>query len=210
MRHWFSLARVVSLAVFTSALLALAVTPSGASSNTFNVSKVGASFAIPTKWLHVPLDGSKISGLLKTAAKNNPQLKSALTQEVTEAAKKGISFFVFGPITENFAANVNIIVTSAAGEPTGSAYYDGLVSDLKKQLATEGFKDLSVAARQLPMGKEIEVTYTLASSTSAPPAQGLQLYVRHNNNVDIITFTSISQQTDIAAAKVLEDSWKWN
>ena len=60
------------------------------------------------------------------------------------------------------------------------------------------------------MGKEIVVNYHLSEGAGRLPAQGLQIYARHKDKFDIITFTSTSQATDAAAAQVLEDSWKWN
>jgi hypothetical protein len=210
MKHWFSFPRVVVMSVVASAVLALAVGPSGATSNSFNVTKVGASFALPAKWIHVPLKGADINKILNTASKDNPQLKSVLTTEVTQADKKGIIFFAFGSVAHDFLSNVNIIVTSAAGEPSGSSYYGDVVSQLKAQLPTGGFKDVHVSIRQLPMGKEIVVNYHLSEGAGRLPAQGLQIYARHKDKFDIITFTSTSQATDAAAAQVLEDSWKWN
>jgi hypothetical protein len=210
MRKRFSFVRVVSTIVVTSAMLGLASAPSGASSNRFNVLKGGFSIALPANWLHVPLDGTDINGILKSASKDNPQLKGALSKEVVQAAKKGVSFFAFGPISNGFVANVNIIVTSAGGEPKGSSYFGAVDAQLKVQLAAAGFKDLKASIRQLPMGKGIYVDYDLSSGAGKPPAQGLQLYLRRNGKVDIITFPSTSQKTDKAAATVLEDSWKWN
>lgn len=214
MKHRYSFPHVVWVAALASALLAVTGVPSGASSpapsNRFDVTRAGASFTLPAKWVHIPLDGNDISGILKVAGKNNPQLKRALTNEVTQAAKKGISFFAFGPITDNFAANLNIIETSAQGAPTGPSYYTYVESQLKTQLSAGGFRDLKVAVRQLPMGKEIEVNYNLSSGANSPPAQGLQLYVRRHDKVDILTFTSVSQKIDIAVARVVENSWKWN
>ena len=63
---------------------------------------------------------------------------------------------------------------------------------------------------QLPMGKEIEATYNLSVKLSGVPAQGLQLYLKHKSHIDIITFTSTTKSTNLAAAKVVEDSWQWN
>ena len=60
------------------------------------------------------------------------------------------------------------------------------------------------------MGKEIEATYNLSVKLSGVPAQGLQLYLKHKTHIDIITFTSTTKSTNLAAAKVVEDSWQWN
>jgi hypothetical protein len=210
MKKRFSLVRVVSTIVVAGVTLGLAAVPSGASNNRFHVSKGGFSFALPAKWLHVPLDGTDINGILKSASKNNPQLKSALTKEVVEAAKKGISFFAFGPIANGFASNVNIIVTTAGGAPSGPVFFADVEAQLKVQLVSAGFKHLKTSIRQLPMGIGVYDTYQLSAGVGKAPVHGLQLYLRHKDKVEIITFTSTTEKSDTAAATVLENSWKWS
>jgi hypothetical protein len=209
MNRWFSPRRVLAFLVVSAALSGLLTLPAAAGTRV-QETKYGFSFSLPTKWTPVPLNGGDISGILDQATKSDPSLKGALTKEITKAAKSAIKFFAFGPIHDNFASNINIIVTSSAGYSTGPSYFGVADSQVKIELTQAGFMDLKTSVVQLPMGKELEATYDLPVSLSGVPAQGLQLYIKHKAYIEIITFTSTLRSTNVAAAHVLEDSWQWN
>ena len=210
MSKWFPPRRSLAFLVVSGAVAGLLALPAAAAGTRVDESKYGFSFSLPTKWIKIPLNGSDISGILDQATKADPSLKSALTKEVTQAAKGTIKFFALGPIQHKFASNINIIVVSSAGYPTNSSYFSVADSQVKIELTQAGFKDLQTSVVQLPMGKEIEATYNLSVKLSGVPAQGLQLYLKHKTHIDIITFTSTTKSTNLAAAKVVEDSWQWN
>ncbi len=198
------------LFIAVAAMVALWTLPADAAGTRVNETKYGFSFSLPVKWVPIPLNGGDISKILVKATKADPALKKGLTKEVEQAAKSAVKFFAIGPISNAFASNINIIVESSAGLPTGPSYFSIIEPQIKAQLIKAGFKDLQTAVVQLAMGKEITATYQLPTGVAGGVVQGLQLYVRHRSHVEIITFTSSTKSTDHSAATVLEDSWKWN
>jgi len=185
-----------------TAMVALCALPAGAAGTRVNETKYGFSFSLPAKWVSIPLNGVDISKILGKATKADPALKKGLTKEVKQAAKNAIKFFAVGPISNAFASNINIIVESSAGLPTGSSYFSLIEPQIKAQLTKDGFEGLQTAVVQLAMGKEITATYHLPTGVAGEFAQGFQLYVRHKSHVEIITFTSSAQSIDHRAATV--------
>ena len=209
MSAWANSRCAALLLALSGAVLVMGAAQSAATSTRVNESKYGFSFTLPPKWEQIPLNGRDISGILDQALKADPAMKGSMTKEVQAAAKNGIKFFAIGPVLDQFASNLNIIVTSSAGYPNNSSYYGIADSQIKINLTEAGFKDLKTSLVHLPFGKEIEATYELPSSLSGVPADGLQLYVKHKSHFEVITFTSHSSSVNQAAAEILEQSWKW-
>lgn len=202
--------RGVMLSIAVAAMVALCALPAGAAGTRVNETKYGFSFSLPANWVPIPLNGADISKILGRATKADPALKKGLTKEIEQAAKSAVKFFAVGPISNSFASNINIIVESSAGQPTGPSYFSVIEPQIKSQLIKDGFEGLQTAVVQLAMGKEITATYHLPTGVAGQVAQGLQLYVRHKSHIEIITFTSTTQSIDHSAATVLEDSWQWH
>ena len=59
---------------------------------------------------------------LNSASHDDPTLANALSSEVTSGAAKGMKVFAVGPRAGSTVPNVNVIVTSSAGAPTGRAF----------------------------------------------------------------------------------------
>jgi hypothetical protein len=184
--------------------------PAGAAGTQINEVKYGFSFLIPVNWNQVPLSGKNVVTELNKLIKNDPSLRSSLTNEVKQDAKNGIKFFAIGPVLDGFASNVNIIVTSSAGYPNNSSYFGIAESQISSNLTKEGLKNLDVTEVQLPFGKEIEGTYKLPLAMTGVQAYGMQLYVKYKKHLEFVTFTSHSKSVNEAALNVLIHSWKWN
>ncbi len=198
------------LFIAAAAMVALCALPAGAAGTRVNETKYGFSFSLPVKWVTIPLNGADISKILGRATRADPALKKGLTKEIEQAAKSAVKFFAVGPISNGFASNINIIVESSAGLPTGPSYFSVIEPQIKAQLTKAGFEDLKTAVVQLAMGQEITATYQLPTGVAGGVVQGLQLYVRHKSHVEIITITSTTKSADHRAATVLEDSWQWH
>jgi hypothetical protein len=149
-------------------------------------------------------------GLLNKLTKDDPSLEASFTKEVKQAAKSTIKFFAIGPVQDQFASNLNVIITSSAGYPNNNSYFGIADSQIKVNLVEAGFKELKTSAVVLPPGKALQATYDLPLALSGVPAYELQLYIKHKTQIEIITFTSHSKPVNRSAARALEDGWKWN
>jgi hypothetical protein len=206
--------RNVVLCAFVPLFLALTVTlltsgTSGASTKTVTDAKYGLSFNLPDQWQEIPLTGSDITGLLDLVTKADPSMKSSLTKEVKQAAKTGIKIFALGPISDDFASNLNVIVEPLAGGPSTAGYFDQLGLEAKLNLAGAGMKKIVTSKVHWSQGEILQAKYTLHLSTSKVSVQGIQDYVWHKGNIFIVTFSSSKLSTDKAVAKIVSRSWHW-
>ena len=111
---------LMGTSVLLAAVLVLGETGASASSGTvLKEPQYGFSFQLPANWKQVPLDGSDVTALLNSASHDDPTLANALSSEVTSGAAKGMKVFAIGPLAGSTVPNVNVIVTSSAGAPTG-------------------------------------------------------------------------------------------
>ncbi|MFI5035461.1 MAG: hypothetical protein ACHQFZ_04580 [Acidimicrobiales bacterium] len=184
--------------------------PVGAAGSKLTDSKYGFSFSIPPGWQKIPLTGGDISGLLDLLTKSDPTMKGALTNEVKQAAKQGIKDFAFGPISHNFASNINVIVEAASGPSSGSSYFDQAGVEVKISLTGFGMTNVKTSTVDLPFGKELQATYSLPKTLAPQWAYGLQLYLRHKLHLYIVTFSSSTLSRDRSTALQAERSWRWS
>ena len=146
--------RTFVIRTFVTLALALSITvlatgTSGASKKLVKDMRYGFSFTLPDHWQQIPLTGNDISGLLDLATKADPSMKSSLTKEVKQAARSGVKIFALGPIINNFASNMNVVVEPLSSGPSTSGYFDELGAQVKLNLAGDGMKNAHTAAVDL-------------------------------------------------------------
>jgi len=182
----------------------------GASGATVRDAKDGISFSLPTAWLQIPLTGKDVSGLLAAATRADPALKSALSSQVQQYVKKGVRIFAVGPIVRAIASNINVIVASSAGLPTGPTYFDQMGVQVKIGLATIGASNIVTTPIAVATSRQLEATYSLTSAAVKGTAYGVQLYIRHRSNLAVVTVTSASEATSRRIAHDVESTWAWS
>jgi hypothetical protein len=192
------------------ALLVGAASPASAASSSVTSTKYGYSFGLQSGWQQIPLTGGDISGILTTVTKADPALKTALGNEVKQDAKQGVQSFAVGPIVNGFASNINVIVESVSGLPSGSSYFNEMKLGAKTDLAKIGMLHVASSIIETPIGKEIQATYTLPAKLAPPGTVGLQIYLRHKSLFYIVTITASTQSSNLITAGVVENSWKWS
>ena len=183
--------------------------PSGASGGVVVDRHDGITFSLPAKWSQVPLNGNDFLYFLSQAAKHNPAFKSAVTTQMKQMAKRGAKIFAVGPYQQDFLSNVNVIVVSAPGSPTGQAFFTAAQAQLKVELTSAGFRGLQFKVVSFPFGKALQGTYHLGLAGQTRPVQGLQLYIPHKSHIAIVTFTSLDQSTDQSVSTIVGQSWHW-
>ncbi len=195
--------------ILVSSATFFATGTSGASSLTVKDAKYHLSFTLPDHWQQIPLTGGDISGLLALAAKADPSLKRSLTAEVKQETKSGVKIFALGPIVDQFASNVNVIVEPQVEGPATSGYFNELGAAVKLNLANAGFKKLETSKVHWSQGDVLQVTYTLHLASVSVLVKGIQDYVWHKGKIFIVTVSSSQLSTDKAVAQLLGRSWHW-
>ncbi len=203
--------RVGTLAVICIVTGSLVVSTSswGAPGLVVKNPKDGFSFSLPSPWKQVPLSGNDIAYFLKEASKGDANLERTMTTQVEEAIKAGIRTFAVGPLAGNFLSNINVIVETAKGAPTGNAFYTAAQAQLQVALVADGFTDLKLKAVHLPLGKALQATYDLTNKSLRVTTAGLQLYILHKSNVFIVTISTHSHSLDRSLLKRVGESWRW-
>ncbi len=172
----------------------------------------GLSFSLPKGWTSIPLKAKDIGALLTQAAKADPALKGALSQQVSAASKKGLKVFAVGPLTGGFFPNFSIAMVYDPSLPTGSSFTSLMKMEVELELTKAGASAVTASAGVTPLGRAVEVGYVLhlqASAGRQPGVDGYQLYVEHGPRLYILTFTASSAAMDHATAAVVERTWKW-
>jgi hypothetical protein len=204
-----ALSRGALASLLAVAMLGIGVLPAGASGPTMKDSKFGFSFSMPNGWRQIPLTKSDISGLGDLLAKDDPSMKILIENQIKNAGQEGIKDLAFGPISTLFASNINVVVEPAAGPSSGSAYFDAEGLEAKLGLSSVGMSHIHTSTVTLPIGKELQATYTLPRKDGPKGASGLQLYVRRKSHLFIVTITSSTSSRDRSTALVVEKSWRW-
>jgi hypothetical protein len=170
-------------------------------------SKYGFTLTLPAKWTTVPLNGSDISSLLKSATHDDPALANSLNSQVAAATKEGIKVFAVGPLTAGFVPNVNIAVQSSSGAPSGSDFPAAAAVQAKISLGEAGAKQIKTSVLHDRMGAVAQVLYRLPLKTGT--VDGLQLYVEHGPHIAIVTVTTPSEALGRSISRTLTASWHW-
>lgn len=201
-------ATLVGASALVAALLLLGETGAGASSGAvIREPQYGFSFKLPANWKQVPLDGSDVTALLNAATHDDPTLANALDSEVTSAASKGMKVFAIGPLARSTVPNVNVIVTSSAGAPTGRAFAQTAIAEAKIEFTQVGASHLTTSIIKNRLGTSAEVAYELIVQSTVE--FGEQLYVQHGANVEIVTVTTSSPASTRSNTQLIVDSWRW-
>jgi hypothetical protein len=195
--------------LLTLSVILLTSDTSEASTQTVKVAQYNLSFALPSHWQQVALNGSDISGILDLVAKADPSMKHSLSTEVKQAAKEGIKIFAFGPIVDHFASNLNVIVEPQPSGPSTPGYFDQLGVEVKLNLANAGMKKISTSTVRWAQGEVLQATYSLHLVSPVIVVKGIQDYVWHKGRVFIVTFSSAKLSSDAAAAHLVGRSWHW-
>jgi hypothetical protein len=196
-RRW----RTWALAL-TGSVLALCAAPevSSASSSTgptVVLPKYGFSVTLPSGWQKVTLTQAGINKIAKYVSKTDPALGHEFVNN--EATVRHLQLYAIGPPQGGSLPNLNVLVQSPQGLPSGKAFLTQGQPVLKSQLEQAGLKNVVISVVHLPFGSALEGTYTLPG-ISAPVTQ---YYVSHNGRLYIITMSPASVVPQI------ENSWHW-
>jgi hypothetical protein len=197
-----------SIALVTVMLVLGATSADASSGVVIREPRYGFSFTLPVGWKQVPLNGSDVTALLNSAAHDDPTLANALKGEVTSAASKGMKVFAIGPFAGSMVPNVNVIVESSAGAPTGRAFDQTAIAEAEIALTQVGASHIKTSIVKNRLGTSAQATYELDLKATGIEF-GEQFYVQHRSHVVIVTVTSSSLASSQSNAGLVADSWRW-
>jgi hypothetical protein len=187
----------------------LGTTTAGASSGTLvKEPQYGFSFRLPSGWKEVPLDGSDVKSLLSNATHDDPSLSNALDSQIVSESAKGMKVFGIGPLTNSSTPDVDVIVISAAGTPSGRAFASEGVTEAKIEYAQIGAVHYKASVVTDRLGDAAKGTYELKGKTLGTQ-YGTQYFVRHKASVYIVTVTTPSAASTQTAGNLIVNSWRW-
>jgi hypothetical protein len=182
-----------------------------AGASTVSEAQYGFTFSLPSNWTQIPLDSKDIGAIIGAAAKGDPALENVLDQQAVAATKKGLKVFAVGPISGGFFPNLNVGVTSATGMPTGSAFVNLMMAEVKITLTEAGATHVSTAPAHLPLGPAVQAGYQLKLAVTTHPVlvHGLQFYVEHGARLYVLTFSGTTPAEYQPVAHDVVTSWHW-
>jgi len=149
-----------------------------------------------------------VTALLNSAAHDDPTLANALDSQVTSAASKGMKVFAIGPFAGTTIPNVNVIVSSDAGAPTGRGFAQAAIAEAKIALTQVGASHIKASIVKNPLGTSAQVTYELDLKTAGVEF-GEQFYVQHTANVVVVTVTTSRSTSTKSNAHLVANTWRW-
>jgi hypothetical protein len=197
-----------STALVAVMLVLVAASADASSGVVIREPRYGFSFTLPVGWEQVPLNGSDVAALLNSAAHNDPTLAHALNGEVTSAASKGIKVFAIGTFAGSMVPNVNVVVESSAGAPTGRAFDQAAIVEAEIALTQVGASHIKTSIVKNRLGTSAQATYELDLKATGIE-YGEQFYVQHKSNLVVVTVTSSSFASSQSNARLVVDSWRW-
>jgi hypothetical protein len=175
--------------------------PSSAStpSQRIVLAKYGFSLSLPAGWQRTQLTKAGVTKLVQRLDKLDPKQANLLSSASAQATIRRLQFYAIGPPDEGLIPNMNVIVQSPAGLPSGTSFVSQIKPVMAQALAKDGYAHVTFSTVHLPLGAALQAQYT-APTTSVLLTQ---LYISHKGHLYIATFTPSS------VAAQIENTWRW-
>jgi hypothetical protein len=163
------------------------------------VTKYGFAVTLPAGWQRVTLTKAGIAKMAQRIDKVDPTLGSQVSSQSAQATIRRTSLYAIGTPEGGILPNMNVLVQSAAGLPSGSAFFSSGQSAIKSAMQQEGFSHVTTTVVHIPFGSVIEASYSVPNVSVAVT----QLYALHKGQLYTITFSPASVGTQF------ENTWHW-
>jgi len=166
------------------------------------LTKYGFSVTLPSGWQRVTLTQASIDKLARYL-KSRSASPTFYQQFVNnEAAARHLQLFAIGPLEGASLPNLNVLVQSPQGLPSGESFLTQAQPVMKSELQQAGLKNVTISVVHLPFGPALQGVYSL-------PLQGgtsvtlTQLYISHGGHLFIVSMSPSSVVPQI------ESNWHW-
>jgi hypothetical protein len=194
---WVIAASSLAIVVCASSGASSASTPTG--STRVVIAKYGFSLSLPTGWQRVQLTKAGVSKMVQRMNKVDPALGRQLSTQSEQASFRRMKLYAIGPLQGSGLPNINVIVDSSQGVPSGAAFLSQGQPAMASELQAAGFKHVTTSIVHLPLGSAIQAQYSLPSS----PLEETELFISHGSHIYIVNFTPSS------VAAQIENTWHW-
>lgn len=196
-RHWRNW-----ILALTSSVVVLCATPevtsaSSSTGPTVVLPKYGFSVTLPSGWQKVTLTQGGIDKIAKYISKADPTLGQQFVSN--EATVRHLQLYAIGPPEGASLPNMNVLVQSPQGLPSGQSFLTQGQPVMKSELEQAGLKNVAITVVHLPFGSALQGVYSLPGTS----AQVTQYYISHKGRLYIITMSPPSVVPQI------ESSWHW-
>jgi hypothetical protein len=186
-----------------SCVIALCATPMAASASasskgpTVVLTKYGFSVMLPSGWQKVTLTQAGIDKIAKYLKGANPTFYQQFVNN--EATARHLQLYAIGPLEGASLPNLNVIVQSPQGLPSGKSFLTQVQPVMKSELQQAGLKNVTISVVHPPFGSALQAVYTLPSTSVTVT----QLYMSHKGHLYIISMSPSSVVPQI------ESKWHW-
>ena len=161
------------------------------------LTKYGLSVTLPSGWQKVTLTQAGIDKMTKYLKSVSPTLYQQFVDN--EATARHLQLYAIGPLEGTSLPNLNVLVQSPQGLPSGESFLTQAQPVMKSELQQAGFEHVTISVVHLPFGPALQGVYTLPGTS----ATVTQLYISHEGHLYIVSMSPASVVPEI------ENSWHW-
>jgi hypothetical protein len=193
--------RAILLLVVVAALAAVGAATGSPTGRTTRhpIPTAGISLVTPSSWRAVDSRAILSSKGVQAMLKENPQLAAIINQ--VAGANSPVKFLSFDPkVTDHFATNVNVVVTSVPANITFPVLAAAIASQLKSLPGLAS--PITSSTVTLPIGRAVKESFrlTIVSSGKKLTVQTLQYILLRNAQSIVVTFSTTPNQSARRAA----------
>jgi hypothetical protein len=194
-RRW--LLAICSSVIVAYASIGTSAASSPAGSTKLVLAKYGFSVSLPPGWQKVTLTRAGINKIAKNLHRVDPTFYQQFVNN--EASVRHLQLYAIGPPQGASLPNVNVLVQSPQGLPSGKAFLTQVQPVMKSDLQQAGVKNATFSVVHLPFGPAVQGVYTLPGTSTTVT----QLYISHKGHLYIVSMSPPSVVAQI------ESSWHW-
>jgi hypothetical protein len=194
-RNW-SQGALALVCVVVLCALPVASSASSAKGPTVVLTKYGFSVTLPSGWQKVTPTQAGIDKMAKDLKRASPTFYQQFVNN--EATVRRLQLYAIGPVEGDLLPNLNVLVQSPQGLPSGKSFLTQAPPIMKSDLQQAGIKNVTISVVH-PFGPALQGVYTVPG-TSAPVTQ---LYISHKGHLYIVSMSPPSVVPQI------ESNWHW-
>lgn len=196
-RNWSRCAFALVSSVIALCATPMASSASSAAGPTVVLSKYGFSVALPSGWQKVTLTQAGIDKIAKYLKGASPTIYQQFVGN--EATARHLQLYAIGPLEGASLPNLNVLVQSPQGLPSGKSFLTQAQPVMKSELQQAGLKDVTISVVHPPFGSALQAVYTLPGTSVTVT----QLYISHRGHLYIVSMSPAS------VAPQIEGEWHW-
>jgi hypothetical protein len=196
-RNWYKWAFALVSSVIALCATPVASSASSASGPTVVLTKYGLSVTLPPGWQKVTLTQAGIDKMAKYLKGASPTLYQQFVNN--EATARHFQLYAIGPLEGGTLPNLNVLVQSPQGLPSGKSFLTQARPVMKSELQQAGLKNVTISVVHPAFGSALQAVYTLPSTSVTVT----QLYISHKGHLYIVSMSPASVVPQI------ESNWHW-